>query len=81
MSKILISGNGFDLFHQLPTKYNHFISIMETIENFQPVEDIGFENLFGKTFKEKYKHDYDSITDKYNVEKIKFNNSKIVLVR
>lgn len=77
MSKILITGNGFDLFHHLPTKYHHFISIMETIEKFQPSKEATFEDLFGRMFKDKYLDDYDSIVDNYNVKQIKFDNSKI----
>ena len=77
MSKILITGNGFDLFHHLPTKYHHFISIMETIEKFQPSKEATFEDLFGRIFKDKYLDDYNSIIDNYNVAQIKFDNSKI----
>ncbi|MBA4275335.1 AbiH family protein [Flavobacterium sp.] len=77
MSKILITGNGFDLFHHLPTKYHHFISIMETIEKFQPSKEATFGDLFGRIFKDKYLDDYNSIIDNYNVEQIKFDNSKI----
>lgn len=77
MSKILITGNGFDLFHHLPTKYHHFISIMETIEKFQPSKEATFEDLFGRIFKDKYLDDYNSIVDNYNVKQIKFDNSKI----
>src|SRR5690606_41941920 len=29
---ILIVGNGFDLSHYLPTKYDHFMDVMEAIE-------------------------------------------------
>ncbi len=29
---ILIVGNGFDLSHYLPTKYDHFIDAMKQIE-------------------------------------------------
>lgn len=77
MSKILITGNGFDLFHHLPTKYHHFISIMETIENFGFKKEVSFEDLFGRVFKDKYLGDFDSIIDNYNVDKIKFDNSRI----
>lgn len=77
MSKILITGNGFDLFHHLPTKYHHFISIMETIENFGFKKEVTFVDLFGRIFKDKYLDDYNSIIDNYNVEQIKFDNSKI----
>ncbi len=77
MSKILITGNGFDLFHHLPTKYHHFILIMETIENFGFKKEVAFVDLFGRIFKDKYPVDFDSIINTYNVEKIKFDNSKI----
>jgi hypothetical protein len=77
MSKILITGNGFDLFHHLPTKYHHFISIMETIENFGSKKEVTFDDLFGRIFKDKYLDDYNSIIDNYNLEQIKFDNSKI----
>ena len=29
---ILIVGNGFDLSHYLPTKYDHFMDVMSAIE-------------------------------------------------
>ena len=29
---ILIVGNGFDLSHYLPTKYDHFMDVMRAIE-------------------------------------------------
>ena len=29
---ILIVGNGFDLSHYLPTKYDHFMDVMQSIE-------------------------------------------------
>jgi hypothetical protein len=77
MSKILITGNGFDLFHHLPTKYHHFISIMETIEDFGFKKEVTFVDLFGRIFKDKYPVDFDSIIDNYNIEQIKFDNTKI----
>jgi hypothetical protein len=48
---ILIVGNGFDLSHYLPTKYDHFMDVMEAIESKkleQPIKDLvnsPFENL------------------------------------
>ncbi|MFC6166310.1 AbiH family protein [Acinetobacter terrestris] len=36
---ILIVGNGFDLSHYLPTKYDHFMDVMAAIEN----KDLGKE--------------------------------------
>lgn len=77
MSKILITGNGFDLFHHLPTKYHHFIAIMETIEKFQFKDEVAFSDLFGRFYKDRFSHDFNSIIENYNVEQIKFDNSKI----
>ncbi|MFN8324237.1 MAG: AbiH family protein [Flavobacteriaceae bacterium] len=79
MSKILITGNGFDLFHGLPTKYGHFMAVMETIENntFNFENEIEFDELFGKAFKENYTEDYEKIKSNFDVKKIKFDNKKI----
>ena len=77
MSKILITGNGFDLFHHLPTKYNHFISIMITIEDVVYESDVSFEELFGRVFKRKDLGDYDLIIENYNTNNIKFDLDKI----
>ncbi|WP_026728295.1 AbiH family protein [Flavobacterium denitrificans] len=77
MSKILITGNGFDLFHNLPTKYHHFISIMQTIEKNQFREDVSFDNLFGGIFKNKFTYDFNSIVENYKIENLKFEFDKI----
>lgn len=46
---ILIVGNGFDLSHYLPTKYEHFISVMQKIEAWSNTsEDMHFDDLFDK---------------------------------
>lgn len=40
---ILIVGNGFDLSHYLPTKYDHFMDVMKTIEDkelAQPIKSV-----------------------------------------
>lgn len=40
---ILIVGNGFDLSHYLPTKYDHFMDVMKAIEDkklSKPIEDV-----------------------------------------
>jgi hypothetical protein len=77
MSKILITGNGFDLFHHLPTKYGHFMSIMKTIEEYEFKKEVLFEELFGEFFREKFPAAYSSITDNYKIEQIKFDYLKI----
>ena len=50
---ILIVGNGFDLSHYLPTKYDHFMDVMEAIESketgglpLNPSDIHFFENLY-----------------------------------
>lgn len=44
---ILIVGNGFDLSHYLPTKYEHFIKAMDALRRWDIQKgDIDFNNLF-----------------------------------
>ena len=48
---ILIVGNGFDLSHYLPTKYDHFMVAMDAIENWDELKgDMGFDDLFEKDY-------------------------------
>jgi hypothetical protein len=77
MSKILITGNGFDLFHQLPTKYGHFMAIMMTIEETSFSDNITFEELFGSFFNQKFENDYNLIIQNYDIEKINFFKSDL----
>lgn len=77
MPKILITGNGFDLFHHLPTKYVHFMAIMKTIEEITIDNDVSYEDLFGSYFKVEFVRNYDSILKNYNTGEIVFKNSKI----
>ena len=44
--KILILGNGFDLAHFLPTKYEHFITAMRAVEDADSNEHLLFDNIF-----------------------------------
>lgn len=44
--KILILGNGFDLAHFLPTKYEHFIHAMRVIEDSEENIELSFNQLF-----------------------------------
>jgi hypothetical protein len=77
MAKILITGNGFDLFHHLPTKYGHFMSIMKCIEGNNFSKNISFEDLFGSFFKDEYEIDYNLIVENYKVAQFKFEVDKI----
>ena len=48
---ILIVGNGFDLSHYLPTKYDHFMVAMGAIENWDKSKgDMGFDDIFGRDY-------------------------------
>lgn len=77
MSKVLITGNGFDLFHHLPTKYHHFISIMQTVEGNQYDTDVSFDELFGRVFKIKHQFEYDLIEENYSTVNIEFDYEKL----
>lgn len=44
--RILIIGNGFDLAHFLPTKYEHFIHAMQVVEGAALDTSLSFENLY-----------------------------------
>ncbi|MQW92896.1 hypothetical protein GFH30_11570 [Acinetobacter wanghuae] len=44
---ILIVGNGFDLSHYLPTKYDHFMDVMKAIEESKS-DLMNFDELFSK---------------------------------
>jgi len=59
---ILIVGNGFDLSHYLPTKYDHFMVAMLAIENWENAgKEMGFDDLFGKD----YWHKNDKIGEEW----------------
>ncbi|HKO75574.1 MAG TPA: hypothetical protein VJU52_00030, partial [Flavobacterium sp.] len=81
MSKILITGNGFDLFHHLPTKYHHFISIMQTIEKNHYSNEVSFEELLGDIFKDKFPNDYNLIVENYNSDNINFSGEKLNIIK
>ena len=44
--KILILGNGFDLVHSLPTKYDHFMHAMCNVENYSLEKPMTFQGLY-----------------------------------
>ncbi|NNT71202.1 hypothetical protein HKT18_03135 [Flavobacterium sp. IMCC34852] len=72
MPKILITGNGFDLYHGLPTKYGHFMTIMETIENISIEKDLNFDELFGEEFKRQFIDDYQILKKHYKTDNLLF---------
>ena len=81
---ILIVGNGFDLSHYLPTKYDHFMVAMGAIDNWDESKgDMGFDDLFGFLYeKESYFFGYTKAMYKTNEIKIsvdQINELKIKL--
>lgn len=76
--KIVILGNGFDLRHYLPTKYNHLITILREIENYVFSDsEVSFSDLFNGSFKEKDEFFYNGILNYYDVQNIKFNSEEL----
>lgn len=77
--KIVILGNGFDLRHFLPTKYNHLITILRVIENLKFGNEIenDFEELFGTFFKQKDNWFYENINEYYETKNIYFQTDEL----
>lgn len=74
---ILIVGNGFDLSHYLPTKYDHFMDVMGAIENWGVSKgDMNFDDLFGSLYeKEDYFFGYTKAM--YKTDEIKISVEQI----
>ena len=47
MPKILITGNGFDLYYGLPTSYNDMMEALMIVENTEDLSISSFENANG----------------------------------
>ena len=76
--KIVILGNGFDLRHFLPTKYNHLITILREIGNYNFSDsEVSFSDLFNESFKQKDEFFYNGILNYYDVQNFKFNSDKL----
>ncbi|RLL36013.1 hypothetical protein D9K80_06715 [Acinetobacter cumulans] len=74
---ILIVGNGFDLSHYLPTKYDHFMVAMDAIENWDETKgDMGFDDLFGSLY-EKEDYFFSYTKSMYKTDEIKISFSEI----
>lgn len=74
---ILIVGNGFDLSHYLPTKYDHFMVAMGAIEGWDEDKgEMGFDDLFGSLYeKENYFFKYTKAM--YQTDDIKISVNQI----
>ncbi|MHA3055637.1 hypothetical protein E0H77_08975 [Acinetobacter sp. ANC 4633] len=83
---ILIVGNGFDLSHYLPTKYDHFMVAMSAIENWEDAgKEMSFDDLFGKDYwhkndktgEEKQNKFFQNTKAIYKTEEIKISVDEI----
>lgn len=74
---ILIVGNGFDLSHYLPTKYDHFMVAMGAIENWDEQKgEMSFDDLFGSLYeKENYFFKYTKAM--YQTDEIKISIDQV----
>lgn len=67
--KILILGNGFDLAHFLPTKYDHFMHAMRNVENYDKDEPMVFEDLYTDLLSSE-NYFFDNTTKLYKTQEI-----------
>jgi len=81
---ILVIGNGFDLSHFLPTKYDHFMYAMKSIQKYrQPENGMSFDEIFIELpeneipFISKTKEIYDCTNIRLNQEQILFFQNKL----
>lgn len=75
--KILVIGNGFDLAHYLPTSYNHFMGVMQAIENLSvDTKNIDFDDLFGDLAR-KEEWFFDQTQELYAVDSISFDVHRV----
>ncbi|OTG65359.1 hypothetical protein B9T25_12220 [Acinetobacter sp. ANC 4470] len=78
---ILIVGNGFDLSHYLPTKYDHFMMAMGTIEKWDIANgEMSFDDLFGSLYeKEDYFFGYTKAM--YDTDQIKISVEQVIKLK
>ncbi len=74
---ILIVGNGFDLSHFLPTKYDHFMVAMAAIEKWEESRgDMSFDDLFSSLY-EKESYFFCYTKEMYKTDEIKISVDQI----
>lgn len=74
---ILIVGNGFDLSHYLPTKYDHFMDVMHAIEIHQG-DSMTFDELFSKCREDWF---INKTKEVYNTENITLEKEKLTEIK
>lgn len=78
MPKILITGNGFDLYHGLPTKYGHFIYVMNNISKLKSKSHYNFIEIFDNSFQLKFQNDYESLKNNFHTDKVLFEINNLL---
>lgn len=78
--KILILGNGFDLAHFLPTKYEHFITAMRAVEDADSNEHLLFDNIFHELLASE---DFflNRTKEMYKTEDVKISVESLILLK
>ena len=79
--RIFVLGNGFDLAHYLPTKYEHFMSAMKSIEESKEDTTISFDELFKDYLTEISLKDKDNpfikTKEMYKTDELRLSSDKI----
>lgn len=82
---ILIVGNGFDLAHYLPTKYDHFMGVMQAIEAWDISKgDMQFDDLFGSFYeyeRKKYESEKEKLFFSYTKAMYKTEEVKLTFIQ
>ncbi|WOE34159.1 AbiH family protein [Acinetobacter baumannii] len=74
---ILVVGNGFDLSHFLPTKYDHFMFAMKSIQNFNNnFVDMNYKDIFGELLNTEY-YFFDKTRQYYDINQVTIDQEKI----
>ncbi|EHU2111150.1 AbiH family protein [Acinetobacter baumannii] len=77
---ILIVGNGFDLSHFLPTKYDHFMEAMISIDNFQSSTEMKFDDIY-KNLIEKENYFFSKTKELYRCDLIKLDEDQVKIFK
>lgn len=75
-AKILILGNGFDLAHFLPTKYDHFMHAMRNVEEYSQDTPMTFQELYTDLMNNE-KHFFENTTKLYKTEDVTLSLDKV----
>lgn len=78
--RILIIGNGFDLAHFLPTKYEHFIHTMKVVEEAPSDRSLSFDYLY-KDFLDSEDYILVKCKELYKIEELEITAQKVDILK